>query len=182
MNTFNTEDRLDETDREILELLKDYPMADAAAGFFDRALVRATHEGTRRQRNRWLMTGFGSAAVAGVVLWLAAGLFFTAPQPVGPEATIPGIAMTLEEPRTVNLVFASKTALDGATLTVSLPNGIELEGFPGQSEITWQTSLVEGRNLLPLTLVALNPAGGEVLARLEHDNRGRTFRLRIEVS
>ena len=78
-------------------------------------------------------------------------------------------------------MFASKTALDAATLTVSLPEGIELAGFPGQREIAWQTSLVEGKNLLPLSLVALTPAGGEVLARLEHDNRNRTFRLQVEV-
>jgi hypothetical protein len=182
MNTIDIEDRMDDTDREILELLKDYPMADAAAGFYDQALVRATHEGTRRQRNRWLMAGFGSAVAAGMVLWLAVGFFFSTPQIVQPEASIPGIAMTLEEPRTVNLVFASKTALDGARLTVSLPGGIELAGFPGQREISWDTSLVEGRNLLPLELIALTPAGGEVLARLEHDNRGRTFRLHIEVS
>ena len=66
MNTIDTEDRMDETDREIRALLKDYPMADAAAGFYDQALARATHEGTRRQRNRWLMAGFGSAVVAGM--------------------------------------------------------------------------------------------------------------------
>lgn len=169
-------------DQEILELLKDYPMADAPAGFYDQALARATHEGTRRQRNRWVMTGFGSALAAGIVLWLIGGFFLTAPDIPQPDATIPGIAMTLEEPRTINLVFASKTALDDATLTVSLPAGIELAGFPGQREISWQTSLDEGRNLLPLELIALTPVGGEVLARLEHDNRGRTFRLRVEVS
>ena len=169
-------------DQEILELLKDYPMADASAGFYDQALARATHEGTRRQRNRWVMTGFGSAIAAGIVLWLIGGFFLTAPDIPQPDPTIPGIAMTLEEPRTVNLVFASKMALDDATLTVTLPAGIELAGFPGQREISWQTSLDEGRNLLPLELIALTPVGGEVLARLEHDNRGRTFRLRIEVS
>ena len=90
--------------------------------------------------------------------------------------------MTLEEPRTVNLMFASANALDDATLTVTLPDGIELAGFPGQREISWQTSLVEGKNYLPLELIALTPTGGEVLARLEHDNRGRTFRLRVNVS
>jgi hypothetical protein len=127
------------------------------------------------------MTGFGSAVAAGIVLWMISGALFTAPDIPQPEATIPGIALTLEEPRTINLVFASKTALDAATLTVSLPEGIELAGFPGQREIAWQTSLVEGKNLLPLSLVALTPAGGEVLARLEHDNRNRTFRLQVEV-
>jgi hypothetical protein len=173
---------IEKQDREIRALLKEYPAAEPEPGFFDKALVRATHEGTRRQRNRWVMTGFGSAVAAGLVLWLVAGLLPGDPAVPQPEADIPGIAMTLEEPRTVNLVFASKTALDAATLTVVLPDGIELAGFPGQREISWKTSLVEGRNLLPLELVALTPAGGEVLARLEHENRKRTFRLRVEVS
>lgn len=177
----NTND-IEQQDQEILALLKDYPMAEPSAGFYDRALVRAAHEGTRRQRNRWLLTGFGSAIAAGIVLWVIGGFLLTAPDLPQPDATIPGIALTLEEPRTVNLVFASKSALDRATLTVTLPDGVELAGFPGQREITWQTSLVEGRNLLPLELVALTPVGGEVLARLEHDNRDRTFRLRVEVT
>ncbi len=90
--------------------------------------------------------------------------------------------MALEEPRTVNLVFASATSLDSATLTVSLPEGIELEGFPGQREISWETSLSEGKNFLPLTLIALTPTGGELLARLEHDDRDRTFRLQVDVT
>ena len=173
---------IDKQDQEVLELLKDYPMAEASAGFYDRALARAAHEGTRRQRNRWVMTGFGSAVAAGLVLWLIGGFFLTAPQTNQPAADIPGVVMTLAEPQTVNLVFASKSRLEAATLTVTLPDGIELAGFPGQREIAWQTSLVEGKNLLPLELIALTPVGGEVLARLEHDNRKRTFRLRIEVT
>jgi hypothetical protein len=90
--------------------------------------------------------------------------------------------MVLAEPRTVNLVFSSTEVLEGATLTVSLPDGVELAGFPGQREISWETNLAVGKNLLPLKLIALTPAGGVVLARLEHDDRDRTFRLRVEVS
>ena len=178
MNTSDT----GRQDEDVLALLKDYPVATADAGFYDRALARATHEGSRRQRNRWIMTGFGSAAAAGLVLWVVSGIFLTTPDLPQSDNSIPGIAMTLEEPRTVNLVFASASALDAATLTVTLPVGIELAGFPGQREITWQTSLAEGKNLLPLEFIAMTPAGGEVLARLEHDDRDRTFRLRIEVS
>ncbi len=177
--------RNDETakqDQEIQALLKDYPMPEATTAFYDQALVRATHEGTRRQRNRWLMTGFGGALAAGLALWLIAGFFLTSPNLPATDPDIPGITMTLEEPRTVNLVFASATDLDSATLTVTLPDGIELAGFPGQREIAWQTSLKQGKNFLPLELIAVSPVGGEVLARLEHDDRDRTFRLRVEIS
>lgn len=176
-----TEDT-NQQDQEILELLKDYPMPEAATGFYDQALVRATHQGSRRQRNRWLLTGFGSAVAAAMVLWMMSGVLLTSPDLPSSDAAIPGVTIAMQEPRTVNLVFASATALDIATLTVLLPEGIELEGFPGQREITWETSLIEGKNLLPLTLVALTPVGGELLARLEHDDRDRTFRLRVDVN
>lgn len=171
-----------EDERELLDLLKDYPMPDAKAGFYDQAVVRAAREGTRRQRNRWVMTGFGSAVAAGILVLLVSGLFFTTPEVPNVDPNIPGVTMALAEPHTVNLVFSSSEALTAATLTVTLPDGIELDGFPGQREITWETDLSQGKNLLPLTLVALVPTGGEVMARLEHMDRGRTFRLRVEVS
>lgn len=174
-------DETNNQDPEIQALLKDLPVPEASAAFYDRALARAMHEGSRRQRSRWMMTGFGAAVAAGMALWLVGGYFLTAPDIPVAEPHIPAITMTLETPRTVNLVFASATALDSATLTVTLPEGIELAGFPGQREITWQTSMQEGKNLLPLELVAVSPTGGEVLARIEHNNRGRTFRLRVEV-
>jgi hypothetical protein len=174
-------EQVNERDQEVLELLRDYPMPEAHAGFYDQALVRATHDGTRRQRNRWLLTGFGSAVAAAAAIWIVSGVLFGSPDLPAPEATIPGVTIALEEPRTVNLVFASATALDSATLTVTLPDGVELDGFPGQREITWETSLDKGKNLLPLTLVALTPAGGELLATLEHENRGRTFRLQVNI-
>lgn len=177
----NTEDT-NKQDEALQALLKDYPAPQAPVGFYEQALVRATHEGSRRQRKRWIMTGFGSAVAAGFALWFIGGFFFAAPVATFTDPGIPGITMTLEEPRTVNLVFASATALDAAVLTVTLPDGVELAGFPGQREITWQTSLNEGKNLLPLKLIAVSPMGGEVLARLEHDDRNRTFRLRVNVT
>lgn len=172
----------DKQDAEILALLKDYPAPQAPAGFYDQALVRATHEGSRRQRNRWLMTGFGGAVAAGLVLWMVGGFFLTAPDLPVADPAIPSITMTLEEPRTINLVFASAEKLDNAMLTVRLPAGVEMSGFPGQREVTWQTSLNAGNNLLPLKLIATSPVGGEVYATLTHDDRGRTFQLTVDVS
>lgn len=169
-------------EQELLQLLKDYPAPHADAGFYDRALVRAVHKGSRRQRNRWMLAGFGSAIAAGLAIWVITSMLMTTPQLPDAEPAIPGVTIAMEQEHTVRLVFASAEALDSATLTVSLPEGIELAGFPGQREITWETSLKEGKNLLPLTLVALTPAGGELLARLEHKDRNRTFRLRVDVS
>ena len=164
------------------ESLKDYaesgmPRPDAA--FFDRALAKAAQNGIRRQRNRWVMTGVGGTIAAGLVLWMLGGMFLKAPEIS--QAAIPAIAMTLEEPRTLNLVFSSASALANATMTVVLPQGVEVEGFAGQREITWMTSLTAGKNVLPLTLIATSPQGGELIATLRHEGDHRSFRVRVTV-
>ncbi len=169
-------------EQELLDLLKGYPTPKADAGFYDRALLKAAHRGTRKQRNRWLATGFGSALAAGLAAWVVFAFLLGAPVRDVSEPTIPGVTIALEEPKTVRLMFASKQSLDNAMLTVNLPDGVELSGFPGQREITWETSLVEGKNVLPLTLVALTPAGGEVFARLEHGDKDQVFRLKLNIS
>lgn len=174
-------DNIDE-DRELLDLLSDYGAATAprpTPGFYDRAIARAAQEGTRRQRNRWIMTGFGGAVAAAMALWIVSGVFFSAPDATGPA--VPSVTMALEQPQTFNLVFSSVSALRDATMTVVLPDGIEVDGFAGQREITWMTSLKEGRNILPLTLIATSPAGGELLATLQHEDDDKTFRLRVTV-
>jgi hypothetical protein len=176
----NSRSKMEE--QQLLDLLKEYPAPEAGPGFYDRALIRAVHKGSRRQRNRWLLAGFGSAMAAGLAIFVIMTMFMTTPQLPEAEPSIPGVTIAMEQERTVRLVFSSAEALESATLTVSLPDGIELAGFPGQREITWETSLKEGKNLLPLTLIALTPAGGELLARLEHKDRNRTFRLRVDVS
>lgn len=167
------------------ESLKDYadagmPHPDAA--FFDRALAKAAQSGTRSQRNRWVMTGVGGTIAAGLVLWTLGGMFLNTPEmPESAESAIPAIAMTLEEPHTLNLVFSSATALANATMTVVLPQGIEVAGFAGRQEITWMTSLTEGKNILPLTLIATSPHGGELMAILRHGEDDRMFRIRVTV-
>jgi anti-sigma factor RsiW len=163
------------------DLLRDYgeatmPRADET--FYDRSIAKAAREGGRRQRNRWIMTGFGGAIAAGLALWIVAGVFLSTPD-VG--ETVPSVTMALEQPRTLNLVFSSGTALDDATMTVVLPEGVEIDGFAGQHEISWLTSLHEGRNVLPLTLIATAPVSGELLATLQHGDDSKTFRLKVTV-
>lgn len=150
-----------------------------SAKFFDRALARAAREGGRRQRTRWVMTGFGGAIAATLMIWVVSSVFFASPNI--DEAAIPSVTMALEAPKTFNLVFSSAAALSEASMTVTLPDGIELKGFAGQKEISWMTSLKKGRNVLPLTLIATSPVGGELLATLQHDDDDKTFRLQVSV-
>ena len=168
--------------RDSLREYGDSSMPTPDATFFDRTLIAAERQGTKQQHKRSWMTGFGSAVAAGMAIWLLSGVLIDAPTTDPANASIPTVTMALEEPHTVNLVFSSLTALDDATLTVMLPEGIELAGFEGQREITWMTSLKKGKNLLPLRLIATMPTDGELLATLRHGEDDRTFRLQVNVS
>jgi hypothetical protein len=164
-------------------VLADYGSASVPQSdpeFFARALAAALRDRAPKRHNLGWLRAFGSAVAAGLVLWLVAGDWM---QPR--EQTAAGqlqVTMVLENPRTINLVFSSATELSDATLTVSLPAGIEIEGFQGQREISWMTSLREGRNVLPLKLIAISPQGGELLATLQHEDDNKTFRLQVTVT
>ncbi len=159
---------------------RDVPMPDDT--FFAQALAKASVAGARDTRRRYWLKGFGSALAAGLALF-AVTLFLMQPQtPVDGPSGVPAITMTLEEVRTVNLVFASASDLVDASFTVSLPDGVYLQGFEGQQEITWLTSLTEGKNVLPLRLIATTPAGGELSATLRHENDDKVFRLQVNIS
>lgn len=153
-------------------------------GLFERTLRHAANAAQRerqlrRQKSRRLYAGFGALVAASVVLVVGTTLATDFLRPDAGE--LPMVSVSLYEPETVRLVFAADSPLADATMTVTLPEGIELAGFPGEREIRWETSLNEGRNLLPLTLIATRPAGGALEARLQHDARDRTFRLWIDV-
>lgn len=173
-------------ERRLRGLLRDYRdvnMPTPDAQFYDRSLVRAAQAGATRQRKHWVLTGFGGALAAGLVIWMIAGPLMSGLQTGNdvPAPTIHEVTMALETPSTINLVFSSDEPLTDATLTVNLPAGIELQGFAGQQEITWMTSLVSGKNVLPLKLVATMPFGGELYATLRHEDDDRIFRVKVEV-
>jgi len=169
-------------DSELQQRLADYGQATMPrpdATFYHRAIARAVTAGNRQHRNRWILTGFGGAVAAMFMAWVVSGVYFAAEEI--DAGAIPSVTMALETPQTFNLVFSSASALRDATMTVTLPEGIELEGFAGQREITWITSLTDGRNILPLTLIATSPLGGELLATLQHENNDKLFRLQVIV-
>ena len=65
------------------------------------------------------------------------GLFLNDPQLPDADSTIPGVTIAMEQPRTVNLVFASASALDAATLTVTLPDGVKVRVWDSTAELRY---------------------------------------------
>lgn len=160
----------------LLNALRTLPVDAPAEGFETRVLSRATQR-VRTPRSARAVVGTLVAACAASVLTfllVAPPDFVSAPKPA---AELPTIAMTVDEPRTINLVFASNGAFEDVSLLVELPDGIELAGYAGRREVAWRTSMRAGKNVLPLELVARMSASGELIARLRRGSDERVFRV-----
>lgn len=157
-------------------VLRDAPMPAPRPGFFDQALARAQAAQPRRRRYWPYVTG--AAIAASLSLWVVLG---DRPN-LSPASTPASVTITLNQARTVQLAFNAEHELEEATLSIELPDGVDLEGFPGQREVRWRTNLARGANLLSLPLIARSPAGGTLLARVEYGNRRTQLVIPLHVS
>lgn len=94
----------------------------------------------------------------------------------------PAVALTLGEPRTINLVFDVPSAIEGVDFTVDLPAGIELATHPGARRVELSTQLARGDNALPLTLIARSGTGGQLAARLRQRDEQKVFVVDVSVA
>jgi anti-sigma factor RsiW len=142
-------------------------------GFVDQALSRATRA-VGGAPSRWRPM-LGMALAASLVLGVALGVFLAT------RPAVQTVALTLDRPETVRLMFNSAKALKGATVNLALPENVELVGYGGRRELSWQTDLREGGNLMQLPLIVRGVTKDELVAQLSHDGSSKTFRLKIEV-
>ena len=170
--------------RQVQKTLSTYPVSGPSSGFFDRALAAArANDSHATTRARWSRGRAGKLAAA-IAVVVVGGLLLQEPEISGDPAVssaVAGISMALFETRTVNLVFASSNEMADVSLTVDLPDGVELAGYSGRGQVSWTTRLQVGRNVLPLELVATGGDGGELTARLRHDSDEKIFTVSVAV-
>lgn len=167
-------------EHDLRKALKSIPVPMPETEFFDQALDRTVTMTKRHEQNRWLLTGFGGAVAAGVVGWMILG------QPMDTagidQAPIAGLSFTIGVPKTIRFSISSANELTNARLFVSLPEGVEVVGFDMQSEIDWTTTIKKGPNILELPIVVYSGTGGTILARVEHENKTKTFEFTISIT
>ncbi len=166
--------------REMQEALRQMPAPTIRPGFANQAIKHAVNQHTHHRRG--FVAGFSTALAASMVLALfIGGLLPDMKQ--SPDSTVtPVVVISIQQPQTVNLVFDVATAMENATLSIVLPDNVEVVGFPGQHEITWQTSLQAGRNILPLPLKGIMHSSSALVASIEQDGKKKSIRIPIEVN
>lgn len=83
--------------------------------------------------------------------------------------------------QTVTLLYRTEEPLPGVTVTLRIPAHVALEGYGDRRELTWQTDLRAGQNVLRLPLVARAAGRGYVETELVRGDKRKTFRVELVV-
>ncbi len=158
-------------------------------GFLEQAVANAAASADQAERRsderQPSYNRFGGALMALAAALIAAVLVssvMTRPDVGAPETTLQSIHLATNTVTPVKLAFSSETALEDARLSLSLPVGVELMGYDGQTDLSWNTNLEEGTNVLRLPLIGRMAASDVLVARLEHPSGAKTFRLPVTVN
>ena len=158
--------------------LRSLPVTQPDDGFLD-AVVEETIINTHRNETRFRLTaGIGGAIAAGIVAWLV--LVLPADLPTAPGDALETVTINVE--KTFRLTFDSKRELQAAAISVDLPDGVEIVGYEGRDSVRWTTTVNAGTNILELPIVVRSGKGGQILARLEHEGKQKTFTFAVQVS
>jgi len=168
----------------MLSNLKDLSVPDPSPDFEARvfAEVRRQHpkqQVTKKKARHHFVAGFTTAMAAGFALWFVSTLFIVQQQ----SLDTPGVmSVALNEAQTVRLLFDAPKDLDAVTLKIDLPANVQLAGYTGQSQLSWQTSLKKGQNVLALPIMAIDKGTGEMIAQLSYGDKVKTFRLVLKTA
>ncbi|UCE88422.1 MAG: zf-HC2 domain-containing protein [Pseudomonadota bacterium] len=163
-------------ERELRAALRALPVPPMRRGFTDQVFDKVVQASTPRRRS--LAPVFGVAMAAGLAVALVVSALL--PNQTGPHMHSVQ-SLTLDQVRTVELSMNSQSELEDVTLTIRVPDGVEIEGFPGQREVSWQTRLDAGVNVLALPLVGRHTTHGELVALLEHADKRKVLTVPLDV-
>ncbi len=130
----------------------------------------------------WMSAMAASVALFAVVL---AALVATRSNPILPGEAVPQaeaavqVAMVPQQSKTVRVLIESADERDSATITISLAENLELEGFPNERVIEWDAPLKAGKNLLELPLRLMNGASSHLDVAFSHGQTRRNVRIAV---
>lgn len=178
---------LEPEDTRLTQLLRSLPMPEPGAEYEQRVLrevLRPLREdSTRRQRGRsqlWARWGWQLASVAGVLLVvLATASHWRIVMP--PLAGTPVAQLDGDVSRPLHILLESPRQMRGATIRITLPDHVGLDGYSDAQTLQWQTDISAGGNRLYLPVkIRGGRAEGEILIEVEY--QGARKRLRLPVS
>ena len=157
--------------RALKRSLSQWPVPPARTGVLERVLNVAVRTPLARapwwRAPIWNWAGLSAAAAVILVLGFGLGLRTAHRDLPGPQIVLAAQPVELGPGgHTVALMFRASAIVQNASISVWLPDGVQIAGRPNARQLSWQTDLKPGPNLLELPLLATGAAGGTLSDRM----------------
>lgn len=130
----------------------------------------------------WSRAGLSGAAVLTLMLGFWLGVRSGHRDLPGPQIMLAAAPIELgPERQSVTLMFRASDTLHSASISVWLPDDVQIAGRPNVTHLSWTTDLKRGPNLLELPLLATGPRGGTLLVHLAQGTLVRTLEVPITI-
>jgi hypothetical protein len=165
------------------------PVPAAEPEVLERLLARAVRTPTPPaplfyRQHVWHRVGLATAAVLLLAIGFGLGLKIAADKPsdAGPQVVLAAQPIQLGPTgERVGLMFRTTDALHDASISVWLPDDVQIAGRPHVHHLSWHTDLKPGPNLLELPLQATGSHGGTLVVRLSQGSVVKTLEIPIAV-
>ena len=172
--------------RALKRSLSQWPAPPARAGVLERMLNVAVRTPVARapwwRAPIWNWAGLSAASAVLLMLGFGLGLRTAHRDQPGPQIVLAAQPVELgPEEHTVALMFRASTIVQNARISVWLPDGVQIAGRPDARQLSWQTDLKPGPNLLELPLLATGSHGGTLLVHLSQGSLVRALEVPITI-
>lgn len=153
---------------QLLRQLAALPVPTLSNNFVRNAFDKAAAV-QRRKQNRLTVFSLSGALAASLAVFMLIPLLPGSHTDYAHTHTVSAAthhSLPLNKQGNLQIVFNSSLT-EAATITLTLPEHVELKGYPGQHHITWQATLQKGKNQLILPLLAQHIARGELVAEIQ---------------
>ncbi len=146
-------------------------------GFVDDLIQTAIRRGERRPAPKFAIAAAVAAAAIALGLLVDTSLQGTRSDDAAYQvAAAPNIAKFVE------VVIDSGATRSDATLTIRLADNLELEGFPNERVISWQTQLTAGKNLLRLPVILKDANGSRFDVDLSYGSTQKAITVMVRAN
>lgn len=170
-----------DNEEQMRHMLKTLPTPLASPRFTEQVIKNAVTESRNKSRFRTAVSMCGGIAAA-IALWLTVSLpptmhFFS----TGKPETTADMNLEIQQSTTIRMVINVPHDMLNSTVTVRVPQHLEVIGFPGMDEISWDTDLLKGKNLLELPVMAKKSGKSTLITQIDYQNKRKTLTLITQV-
>jgi len=166
------------TDLQLKQRLRQVIIEEPSPGFIERSINKAVTSAPQPAAGGRYLNG--GVLVVALVMALMVG-FILLPDKTVPLQTVQHqLQMAVNQPRDISIVIDSEQPQHNARIKVSLAKNLRLKGYGDTTELSWETALSSGENVIQLPLVLQGNGGGYV--EVSYQVGGQQGAVRITVS